>query len=489
MRCDPAPERGDRAFAHFIGAERRDQRQSAAFLLRAGARGLGRGRRPCATGAAPGARRLLLVRLQCGASERPRLARCFLAEALFRLLLGLELGLSARACGAPPRRPCALRRRRARCARSLSRLCRGCAPLPRRSCALPPPAAGRRPARARRACCSSSVRVRRTTPDGFGAGAASRRRLAAGAGVAPRAPLAAPRRARSTGRGRRPPRPSPCRAAHRRLTFSTTTALVRPWLKLWRTTPCSTPRAFSVSVLVEPTLSFFSPVFSVVSAIPISILNSRISGLRRYHQLAPRGFGRFAHRIRRRQADLPGPVRKQSSRAARARNASLSGPASRAACTTFDRPNAKSNCARGKAAITAISAASSRRLPRRMRACARRRARLRRACRSRDRLRSRASARSALPKPIATRPALWRWPARRARRCCEQPLGPLERDRGATRTSRLKLRAKPCAGSRVVERLPVRRDPDAAAGQPALEIGHDRAVRADDEPDHVGRPA
>src|SRR6185503_9974995 len=58
----------------------------------------------------------------------------------------------------------------------------------------------------------------------------------------------------------------------RLFTFSTTTALVRPWLKLWRTTPCSTPRPFSDNVLPELTLSFFSPVFSVVSAIPIPML-------------------------------------------------------------------------------------------------------------------------------------------------------------------------------------------------------------------------
>src|SRR5207248_1595648 len=48
----------------------------------------------------------------------------------------------------------------------------------------------------------------------------------------------------------------------RRFTFSTTTALLRPWLKLWRTTPCSMPR-LSVSVLVGVTLSVFSPGFFV----------------------------------------------------------------------------------------------------------------------------------------------------------------------------------------------------------------------------------
>jgi hypothetical protein len=39
--------------------------------------------------------------------------------------------------------------------------------------------------------------------------------------------------------------------------FSTTTCLVRPWLKLWRTVPCST-RGFSVKVLLG-TLSVLSP--------------------------------------------------------------------------------------------------------------------------------------------------------------------------------------------------------------------------------------
>src|SRR5207244_4297087 len=60
------------------------------------------------------------------------------------------------------------------------------------------------------------------------------------------------------------------RVGMRLLTFSTTTALVRPWLKLWRTTPCSTPRPLRLNALLGATLSFFSPVFSVVSAIPIS---------------------------------------------------------------------------------------------------------------------------------------------------------------------------------------------------------------------------
>ena len=49
------------------------------------------------------------------------------------------------------------------------------------------------------------------------------------------------------------------------------------------------------------------------------------------------------------------PVRKRSRRAKRAKNVSFAGPASRAACTTFDRPNAKSNWAVVKALMTAIA--------------------------------------------------------------------------------------------------------------------------------------
>jgi hypothetical protein len=56
--------------------------------------------------------------------------------------------------------------------------------------------------------------------------------------------------------------------------FSTTTCLLRPWLKLWRTTPVSA-RGLSVSVLPD-TLSFFSPGF-FVSLIPYCVLMRRPS--------------------------------------------------------------------------------------------------------------------------------------------------------------------------------------------------------------------
>src|ERR1700761_8589121 len=101
---------------------------------------------------------------------------------------------------------------------------------------------------------SSSVRVRSTTPEllraGAGAGAAAGRAVVnggfAGAGFATTGSgaLGASATGGSPGR-RRLPR------------FSTTTDLVRPWLKLWRTVPVST-RGFSVKVLLG-TLSVLSP--------------------------------------------------------------------------------------------------------------------------------------------------------------------------------------------------------------------------------------
>src|SRR6516165_4363593 len=97
-----------------------------------------------------------------------------------------------------------------------------------------------------RAFCSASVRLGRTRPAaGLGPRATIGAVTAAAAGAAPALPIV----------GRLPAAAGAAvsalgLAATRLLTFSTTTALVRPWLKLWRTTPCSTPRPFSVRVLV-----------------------------------------------------------------------------------------------------------------------------------------------------------------------------------------------------------------------------------------------
>src|SRR6266508_3168932 len=120
-----------------------------------------------------------------------------------------------------------------------------------------------------RAFCSSSVRLRNTMPpDGLEGGGNVVWVVAAAAGAA-----VLPVGGRLAGAG--VAASAFARVGARLFTFSTTTALVRPWLKLWRTTPCSTPRPFRVKVLLGVTLSFFSPVFSVVSAIPIPTPSSR----------------------------------------------------------------------------------------------------------------------------------------------------------------------------------------------------------------------
>src|SRR4029079_5691263 len=105
-----------------------------------------------------------------------------------------------------------------------------------------------------RALRSSSVSVRRTTPD-FGLGVVS---ACAGARLAVRAaaPAAATLPAGFLGSGAGGASAFVSPPTTRRLTFSTTTCLLRPWLKLWRTVPVS-ERGLSVSVLPE-TLSFFS---------------------------------------------------------------------------------------------------------------------------------------------------------------------------------------------------------------------------------------
>ena len=100
-----------------------------------------------------------------------------------------------------------------------------------------------------RAVRSSSVSVRNTTPEllrGAAGGTAGRARGAlAGAALAATGSDACVSVAGASPPTRRLPR------------FSTTTCLVRPWLKLWRTVPVST-RGLSVKVLVG-TLSVLSP--------------------------------------------------------------------------------------------------------------------------------------------------------------------------------------------------------------------------------------
>src|SRR5882757_200880 len=100
-----------------------------------------------------------------------------------------------------------------------------------------------------RALRSSSVRVRSTTPEPLRAGGGVAARVI---GALTGATLAI------TGSGAWGASLAGASPPTRRLPrFSTTTCLVRPWLKLWRTVPVST-RGLSVKVLVG-TLSVLSP--------------------------------------------------------------------------------------------------------------------------------------------------------------------------------------------------------------------------------------
>ena len=278
-----AAERGDRTLAHVVGIERRDQRQAATILLRAGFCGCFRGHHGAhgAAGAATDlARTFIFVgsvgrdtgrtrRGYCrsragrapagrGAPGRAVVAGAAAAAGLgfgfAETLLGFDLGLALGFlfdAGAVLPRPCGgLRRLRVRPARCLP-CWSGAWLLPRRSGALRLHEPWRRPARWR----APSARLRSRC--------AARRRNRCG-GLRVRGGKAAPwrrepqpasaqlRPARAHG-FRSPARRRRCGACH---AFRPRPDLVRPWLKLWRTVPVST-RGLSVRVLL--TLKVLSP--------------------------------------------------------------------------------------------------------------------------------------------------------------------------------------------------------------------------------------
>ena len=270
-------------------------------------------------------------------------------------------------------------------------------------------------------------RLRRRRGRSGGAAAARRRGLAAGAAGAARLATGAPAPRAGAAASGLPSAPSV-----RRFLTSTTTCLLRPWLKLWRTTPVSV-RGLSDSV-----------------------------DFRDAQRLAVRGLG-LSHSVlescqfRSRPAGRRwpvSPVRKRSRRAKRARNVSFAGPASRAACTTFDRPNAKSNWAVVKALMTAIAvgvvaaAAARRRAWRRRRRWHRTHAAGRRPRRG-----------PAPPRPWRSRPRpappCRRWRAHRAPRAPAGARSAPTRS-GVTRTSRLKPRANTLRATASFERRPAR---------------------------------
>src|SRR5205085_1459813 len=129
---------------------------------------------------------------------------------------------------------------------------------------------------------SSSVSVRSTTPEP--------ERGAAGAAARPVAGFAGAALATGSGAGASAGPASPPR---RRLPrFSTTTCLLRPWLKLCFTVPVST-RGLSVKVLVG-TVSFFSPgeFLSTIQAVLILLRPAQPRGL--YRRILGRIAGRLA---------------------------------------------------------------------------------------------------------------------------------------------------------------------------------------------------
>ena len=407
-----AAERGDRALAHLVGAERGDEGQPAALLRR----------RRCARGLGAAAGR--------AAPPAPR-----------RTVRGASSSSASSAGRAPSGRPC-----------GRPRLRRTASWLPARPCAWPLPRGdGVRP---RRACAPRRLRARRcsmTSRSGAAAGllfgdlalfgfaharVGERMRARTALFLGQRAQHDAGRLRRSGGRGRGGRRRGGCAAVRRRrarfgatrrgaaasafasaapmtrrLTFSTTTCLLRPWLKLWRTTPCSTPRLQRQRLVGDAQLLVAR--CSSSQLIPIPVLRAAVSGA----PLSASGLFRLA-----------GP--KALMRACARESASLAGPASRAACTTFDRPNAKSNCARGERLGSTvirrfrrpIAAQGGIELAHAVGRTVARHAGGRRSC-------SRAIAASTLAKPAATCPGLAGDRERIERRALEQPVGQCRRDR------------------------------------------------------------
>ena len=304
------------------------------FCCCVGARvGLGASTRTSGTGTARARRLFVFLRRHDRAHARScRGGGDFLAaEALLGDLVGLVLDLFVVTCGARS----SSRLRVSAATRSARSTAARCSRILASSSAILRSSASRRrasPSACARRFRSSSVSVCSTTPDGFGGGSRRGRSGSGGrrGGLAGRRTLAGGRR-RWCGRRRGGSALAVGLPGARLRTFSTTTDLVRPWLKLWRTTPVSLPRGLSVSVLVGgDTQLLFASLFRRFShSVPIS------------RALA----GRFA-----------GPSRSEIVQGARkrVRTALLSGPASSAACTTFDRPNAKSNCAEVNASRTAI---------------------------------------------------------------------------------------------------------------------------------------
>src|ERR1700704_6770723 len=176
-----------------------------------------------------------------------------------------------------------------------------------------------------RALRSSSVRVRSTTPEPLRAGDGVAARVIGAFGGAALAITG------SGAWGVSVAGPSP--PTRRLPRFSTTTCLVRPWLKLWRTVPVST-RGLSVKVLVG-TLSVLSPgdfVSTIQQSQSCCVVRIRTVVLCRsfYASLCQRFVSEFLAGL---PTVLPSSAIRYRTRVwLRDRNVLLAGPGSRAAC-------------------------------------------------------------------------------------------------------------------------------------------------------------
>jgi hypothetical protein len=221
-----AAERCDRTLADLVGGQRGDKREAATLFRNATARRF-RSRSRNAGRAHAAARRpaIIIVGLRRNHARALRTRGFFLAEALLGDFVSLALGLlivpAALFLGALARLGGLTLGTLDRVAlRADLRLFLG-----NLATFASPSACARR-------LCSSSVSVRSTTPDAFGADAAGVGAGAAGAGAG------APRATTPTRRGVEIGAAGACSAGFaspgsvRLRTFSTTTALERPWLKL-----------------------------------------------------------------------------------------------------------------------------------------------------------------------------------------------------------------------------------------------------------------
>ena len=93
-----------------------------------------------------------------------------------------------------------------------------------------------------------------------------------------------------------------------------------------------------------------------------------------------------------------------------------------------------------------------------------------------------ASALSVRPNPIASRPALWAIPSASSAAFSSCRSSSAARPACGANLA-LQAARKHVALDRLVDSLARRRDPDAAAGEPALDVGNDRAIRPGHEPD------